>query len=477
MANDSKPPTHESTPSSARSAPLVPPGASPTVRRWAQRLVSPIEAFLHVEASSGVVLLVMAVLALAVANSAMAGAFHHLLELPVGFRVGSFVVERSLHYLINDGLMTVFFFVVGLEIRREIHEGELSTLRRALLPLAAALGGMIAPALIYLAFAGHRPEDRAGWGVPMATDIAFAVGILALLGKRVPPALRVLLLALAIIDDIGGIVVIATFYSSALNASGFLVALLGIAGIVLLQRIGLRSPWVYVPFGVVVWLGVCQSGVHPTIAGVIIGLLTPAQAWFGPTGLVKVVRRYAEEVELGAVSPERLAREASLIDRASREALAPATRLQMALHPWVAFGIMPLFALTNAGVTLSGSAASPSLLGAGIVAGLVVGKPLGILGACFLVVRFGIASLPRGIGTRELIVLGLVAGVGFTIALFVASLAFPAGPKLEQAKAAILAASVIAMTLGLLGGRLLLRRSYASDAARSEEEAECSDQL
>ncbi|MDF2698342.1 MAG: sodium:proton antiporter, partial [Labilithrix sp.] len=254
---------NEPPPPSVRS--LTPPGASPIARRWAQRVVSPIEAFLHVEASSGVVLLVTALLALVLANSAISEAFHHVLELPVGLRIGSFSAERSLHFLINDGLMTIFFFVVGLEIRREIHEGELSTTRRALLPLGAALGGMIAPALLYLAFAGHRPDDRAGWGVPMATDIAFAVGVLALLGKRVPPALRVLLLALAIIDDIGGILVIAMFYWGALSATGFLLAVAGIAGVLVLQRVGIRNPWLYVPAGVILWLGVWRSGVHPTI--------------------------------------------------------------------------------------------------------------------------------------------------------------------------------------------------------------------
>lgn len=447
-----------------RASVRTPPGASEAAWRWATRFVRPIEAFLRVEASSGVVLLVMAAVAMAIANSAWAGAFERLLELPIGLTFGALVIEHPLRFWINDGLMTIFFFVVGLEIRREIHDGELSDLRRAALPIAAALGGMAAPALLYLAIAGHTPEDRPGWGVPMATDIAFAVGLLALLGDRVPSALRVLLLALAIIDDIGGIVVIALFYSSALDVSGFAIAGGGLAALLLLQRFGVRRPSLYVIPGFVVWLGVCRSGVHPTIAGVVVGLLTPARSWLGPKGLVELARRSAEAVEeeltnggRGVVAPDRLAAEAARIDLASREALPPATRLQMMLHPWVAFVIMPVFALANAGVTLDRSSVTPSLVSAGIVIGLVVGKPLGITAVCFALVRLRVATLPRGIGGRELWVLGLVAGVGFTMALFVAALAFPEGTKLEQAKAAILVASTLAMTVGLVAGRLLLK--------------------
>lgn len=464
--------------------PLRPPEASAVAHKWARRVAAPIETFLHVEASSGVVLLLSAAIAMAIANSSLADAFHHVLEMPVGLRLGSLVVEHPIHFWINDGLMTIFFFVVGLEIRREIHEGELSTFRRAILPVVAALGGMVVPALLYLTAAGHQPESRPGWGVPMATDIAFAVGVLALLGKRVPPALRVLLLALAIIDDIGGIVVIAVFYSGALDLSGFLLAAGGIAGIIALQRIGLRRPAVYIVPGVIVWIGITRSGVHPTIAGVIIGLLTPARSWLGATGLVHLARRSVEEVEhelntgdIGTVTAERLAEEAARMDLASREALAPATRLQKMLHPWVAFGIMPVFALANAGVTLDRNAMALAPVSAGIVLGLVVGKPIGVVGACLLAVKTRLSSLPRGIAGRELVVLGLVAGIGFTMALFIAGLAFPQGQRLEQAKAAILFASALAMTFGLAAGRLLLKARHMADAAQTAAEAEASDTL
>lgn len=460
----------------------APPEASPRAARLARRLVSPVEAFLRVEAASGVVLLVAAVVALILANSPLSAAYHAALELPIGGNVGPYAFEAPLHFWINDGLMTVFFFVVGLEIRREIASGELSTPRRAALPAMAALGGMIAPALVYLAIAGGTPANRSGWAVPMATDIAFAVGVLALLGGRVPPALRVLLLALAIIDDVGSIVVIAVFYAGELAPSGFVLAAAGIAGILLMQAVGVRRAVLYVAPGLLLWLGVLKAGVHPTIAGVIAGLLTPARAWFGPKGLAHVARASAERFEghlanggEEGLSAEKIAREGKDLERARRESIAPVKRLEMLLHPWVAFVIMPVFALANAGVTL-GSATSPSSLGAGVVAGLVLGKPIGILAASAISVRLGVATLPRGIGRRELLVLGIVAGVGFTMALFVAALAFEDPAKLDEAKAAVLAASAVAIVLSLVVGRALLR-APPEDAAKTASEAESSDEV
>ncbi len=253
-------------------------------RRLLGVLLRPLDRFLHIEAASGIVLLVAAAAALLWANSRYGASYEHLLHTPLRVGIGSFSVEKELHFVINDVLMTIFFFVVGLEIRREIHEGELADRKRAMLPAFAALGGMLAPALIYLGVS--TPETHSGFGVPTATDIAFAVGVLALLGKRVPPALRVLLLTLAIIDDIGAIVVIAVFYSTGVAWSGFVIAAAGIAGILVLQRFGVRKPLYYVAPGVVLWLGVYRAGVHPTIAGVILGLLTPARTWFGEKGFL-----------------------------------------------------------------------------------------------------------------------------------------------------------------------------------------------
>lgn len=248
----------------------APPGSWAPARKLARKALAPVEHFLSVEAASGVVLLIVALVALAWANSPWRDRYVSLWHTPLGLRLGPWSFERDLHFWINDGLMTVFFFVVGLEIRREIHHGELSELRRATLPLAAALGGMMTPALVFFAFNHGRPSVE-GWGVPMATDIAFAVGVLALLGKRVAPALRVLLLALAVIDDVGAILVIALFYASGFSALGVVVAATGVVAIVAMQKVGVRSPWAYVVPAVVIWGGAYAAGVHPTLAGVVVG--------------------------------------------------------------------------------------------------------------------------------------------------------------------------------------------------------------
>ena len=414
-----------------------PPGTWPAARAAARRLVSPVERFISTEAFSGILLLAAALVALVWANSPWRSAYDRLLHTAVGIRIGSFVFEHDAHFWVNDGLMVVFFFVVGLEIKRELHAGELSTMRRAALPAFAALGGMLVPAGIYTLFNVGTPA-AGGAGVPMATDIAFAVGILALLGRRVPPALRILLLALAVIDDLGAIVVIALFYSSGISVGGLAIAAAGILLILLMQKLGFRAPWLYVLPGVVTWAGVYASGVHPTIAGVVIGFCTPVRAWSG------------------------------------REALAPVERIQRALHGWVAFGIMPLFALANAGVTfgdarLGGDGATVLM---GVIVGLVVGKPVGVMCFSWFAVRVGAAALPSGVRWSSILVVGLVAGIGFTMALFIATLAFPPGPLIEVAKLGILLASLIAGVIGLAAGRLLLRSTMPREAARTLEEAE-----
>ncbi len=460
----------------------VPPEASPRASELAKRVLSPIQTFLHVQAASGIVLIVATAIALFLANGPFYETYHHLLEAPLGLRVGDLVFERPVHFWINDALMALFFFVVGLEIRREMHGGELANLRRAALPTAAAIGGMVAPALLYVLFNRGAGSALKGWGVPMATDIAFAVGVLALLGNRVPPALRVLLLALAIIDDIGSILVIAIFYSSGLRPDGFVIAGAGIVAILLMQRFGVRRAMLYVLPGFVVWAGVLRSGVHPTIAGVVVGILTPAKTWIGAAGLVGVARRAAENIERGLakgdpgqIGAEDLHAEAERLELARREALSPAERLQLQLHPWVAFGIMPVFALANAGVHVDASAFAPGTVTVGIVVGLVLGKPLGIVGVSLLSAKAGLCLLPRGIGFRELVVLGTVAGIGFTMALFVAALAFDSAARLDEAKVAVLGASGLASVIGLASGFALLRAA-PREAARTVEEAEASDE-
>jgi Na+:H+ antiporter, NhaA family len=464
--------------------PTTPPGQSPSsppeawepLLRFLRLAGRPLERFLRIEAASGILLLVAAAVALAWANSPWAASYVQLWHTPLGLRIGAFTFERTLEWFVNDALMVIFFFVVGMEIRRELHHGELSEWRRAALPVAAALGGMLAPAALYLALAGGQ-ETRSGWGVPMATDIAFAVGILALLGKRVPAALRVLLLALAVIDDLGAIVVIAIFYSSGVALSGLFVAALGFAGVFALQRLGVRSKLAYVAPSLVAWAGIYSAGIHPTIAGVIVGLATPVRAWLGPEGFVAGVRRELEnlaQVEPGALSSHELAGTLRHIDLARREAISPAESLIEKLHPWVAFGVMPVFALANAGVTVSGGsldAASLRIVIA-VAVGLLVGKPAGILLASWLMLRLRIGTLPAGMTLRHLVVLGVVAGVGFTMALFIAQLAFTTASLLTAAKLGVLAASGGAAVLGLVLGRLLLAPVIATSAAQTADEAE-----
>jgi NhaA family Na+:H+ antiporter len=316
----------------------------------------------------------------------------------------------------------------------------------------------------------------------MATDIAFAVGILTLLGRRVPPALRVLLLALAVIDDLGAIVVIALFYSAGLLWSGLLVAAAAIGAILLMQRSGVRTKALYVAPAIVAWAGVYAAGIHPTIAGVVVGLITPVRAWLGADGFVAGMRHEIDVLEgasASAPSPQELSGSLRQVELARREALSPAESLIRTLHPWVAFGIMPVFALANAGVALDGVAfdATSSRVATSVAVGLVVGKPLGILLICWVTVRLGIGRLPVGVTTRHVVVLGVVAGVGFTMALFIAQLAFGDQRLLAAAKMGILAASGGAGILALLLGRLLLGKTHAANAARTADEAEASSEL
>jgi Na+:H+ antiporter, NhaA family len=470
-------------PSQQTSYPSSPPEAWGPLQRLARLAGRPLERFLAIEAASGILLLVAAAFALVWANSPWSDSYVQLWHTPLGVRVGAFDFERTLDWFVNDALMVIFFFVVGLEIRREIHQGELSEWRRAALPAVAALGGMLAPAALYLLVAG-APSTRSGWGVPMATDIAFAVGILTLVGRRAPPALRVLLLALAVIDDLGAIVVIAVFYSSGVALSGLFVAALGFLGVFVLQRFGVRSKLAYIAPAVVAWAGVYAAGIHPTIAGVIVGLMTPVRTWLGPEGFLAGTRSELEQ--LARVGPDKqsthdLASSLRHIDVAGREAMSPTESLIETLHPWVAYGIMPVFALANAGVSVSGSGldAESWRVIAGVALGLVAGKPLGVLLACWLTLRSGLGTLPAGMTARHLLLLGVVAGVGFTMALFIAQLAFQDAELLAAAKLGVLAASAAAGVLGLTLGRLLPlpEAAEAAGAAQTADEAEVSTAL
>ncbi|MFO0667716.1 MAG: Na+/H+ antiporter NhaA [Polyangiaceae bacterium] len=455
-----------------------PPGAWEPLLRLRQLARRPLDRFLRIEAASGILLLAAALVALALANSPWGDAYVRFWRAPVGIGVGPLSFERPLEWFVNDGLMVIFFFVVGMEIRREVHRGELSTGQRAALPLAGALGGMLVPAAMYLLLAGTA-RTRPGWGTPMATDIAFALGVLSLLGARVPAALRVLLLALAVIDDLGAIVVIALFYSSGISLVGLFVAASATVGIFGLQRLGVRAKFPYVVTALVVWAGTYRAGVHPTIAGVIVGLITPVRAWLGPSGFVEGVRRELEGLRLerdGADDTHEVETFMDHIDAARREAQSPAESLIKTLHPWVAFGIMPVFALANAGVRISGgtSDVTSQSVTTAVALSLVAGKPIGVLVASWLVLQLRIAVLPTGISFRHLVLLGAVAGIGFTMSIFIAQLAFTDARLLGAAKIGVLVASGAAATIALMLGFVLLKARATPGEAQTAHEAESS---
>ncbi|WP_332747608.1 Na+/H+ antiporter NhaA [Hydrogenophaga sp.] len=429
----------------------------PRAQVLAERAFSTLDRFLHIEAVSGIVLLLAAATALIWANSPAAAGYHALWHAPVSIGLGSHVFSQSLHFWINDALMAVFFLVVGMEIRREIHEGALASLQLAALPLAAALGGVLVPALIFVAL-NTEPTQLRGWAVPTATDIAFAVGVLALLGRTIPGNVRVLLLALAIIDDIVAVLIIAAFYSGGLEYSGLLVAGVGVLMVLGLQQIGVGSAWAYVLPGAVLWVGLLQTGVHPTLAGVVLGLMTPVLPAPMREQPLDAARHALDELNTrNDPTPNELAGPLKQLRQAQREVLPPVTRVQMALHPWVAFGVMPLFALANAGVTLEGVDLSPDSAQAvtvGVLLALVLGKPLGVITASWLAVRLGWCRLPPEVTWSGVCLVGLLAGIGFTMSIFIATLAFDDDNLLNAAKLGVLLASLVAAVLGLAWGFL-----------------------
>jgi len=430
-----------------------------------ERVVQTLERFLHIEAVSGGVLIAAAAVALLWANSPWSHAYDALWHLPVSVGVGAFTTTQTLHFVVNDCLMTIFFLVAGLEIRRELHEGALADLRSAALPLVAAIGGVIAPALIYLAF--NASTEPQGWAVPIATDIAFALGVLALLGRSIPGGIRVLLLALAIIDDILAVLVIAFVYSHDLQWSGAWIALAAVALVLLLQRLGIRSAVAYVGPGALLWFGLWQLGVHPTLAGVILGLMTPA--------LPLADRSVAETVSASLADTAKRARvhgpahreivdSVGSIQSAQLALVPPVVSVQSALHGWVAYGIMPLFALANAGVAIGGlslASTQETALVVGVALGLLVGKPLGILTLSWLTIRIGLCTLPNDVGWRGLFLIAVLGGIGFTMSIFIAALAFTDAALLANAKFAVLIASALAAVIGLGLGKLLFRGSVA----------------
>ena len=438
---DPKPPRRRSWLSSDRPVPRL--------------LARPVRNFLRTESAGGVLLLAATVVALTWANIGSAS-YEAFWSSEIRVTAGGFELAEDLRHWVNDALMVLFFFVVGLEIKRELVVGELNEARKAMLPVIAAVGGMVGPALLYLAFNAGGP-GQAGWGIPMATDIAFAVGVLAVLGDRIPSGLKLFLLSLAIVDDIGAIVVIALFYSSGIQFTWLLIALALIALIVVLRRVNVRWIPAYAIIGIFAWFATFESGVHATIAGVVLGLLTPARP-ADPGGFPDVIR------EASLLPDEPDAQSVSAISKQANEVVSVAERLEHLFHPLSSFVVIPVFALANAGLVLTSQSIRDALaspVAVGVFVGLVLGKIVGISSAAWLATRIGIARLPENVSWRHITGGAAVAGIGFTVSLFITDLAFSSADLAAEAKVGILFASIVAGGVG--AGLLSMGRRSASD--------------
>jgi Na+:H+ antiporter, NhaA family len=421
-----------------------------------ERIVRPFQDFADKQSSGGILLIAATAVALVWANSPWGESYAALWHTKLTVGVGDASISKDLTHWINDGLMAVFFLVVGLEIKREVLVGELSSVRGAALPIAAALGGAMVPAAIYLAI-NAGTEGSAGWGIPMATDIAFALGVLALLGERAPVALKVFLTALAIVDDIVAVLVIALFYTSEISWGALGVGAVFLVALVVANLIGVGRTLVYALLGIGLWLCFLLSGVHATIAGVLLALTVPAISFINPGAFLERSRYVLDRFEKAGAKGENVLsneeRQAALhaLNNAAYKLEPPLHELEHTLHPWVVFAIMPLFALANAGVPLGGGGIADALtspVALGIVAGLVVGKQLGITLFAWLAVKSGVSELPEGIRWRHVYGAAWLAGIGFTMSLFISDLAFSDGRLVDAAKLGILVASLIAGVVG-----------------------------
>ena len=415
-------------------------------QRPIQRLQRPFQAFTHIESASGIVLLVCTAVALIAANSPYAGAYQAFWDQELRFAVGDFELAYPLWYWVNDGLMPIFFFVIGLEIKRELIIGELSDPKKVVLPIAAALGGVVAPMAIYLALQSGQPGQD-GWAVPMATDIAFVVGCMSLLGRRVPHGLTVLMLSLAIVDDLAAVLVIALVFTASIKTTWLAGALVGLVVVIVMNRLGIRSVGLYVVVGALVWLCTLKSGMHPTVAGVALGLLTPAAPWLSGQKFMGFLRHSNETLSREDLTDAQARAIVTDLSFASREAIAPLSRIERALHPYSAFVIMPVFALANAGVPIAlESIGEPVAIA--VAAGLFFGKVVGIFLASWLTVKLGWAARPAGVTWPMLGGAAFLGGIGFTMALFIASLALSGG-LLVAAKIGVIIGSFCSAVAGM----------------------------
>lgn len=430
------------------------------------RILRPIDNFIHNQSAAGLVLLVATAIAVFLANSPWHHQYHAFWQHEITVSVAGYSLTKSLHHLINDGLMAMFFFLVALELKREFIGGEFSQIRNALLPIAASFGGMAVPALIFLAINRFSGPATVGWGIPMGTDTAFVLGLLALLGSRVPTALKAFFIAVAVGDDIGSVVVIALFYTSHIELQSLVLGGLFLVALIAMNILGVRNVIAYGLVGIGgLWLAFLLSGVHATVAGVLAALAIPARTKIEEGTYVKRLRELADEFERTGNTPyatisaeqQHLIRK---IRKMSVHAETPLQRLEQALHPWVVYVVMPVFALANAGIELPSSfeAVTSSPITLGVMLGLVIGKPIGIIGMAFLFTRFGWAQLGQGVRWAHMIGIGVISGLGFTMSIFISELAFQGSPMHYEAKLGILAASLTAGTLGFL----LLRRIGSS---------------
>lgn len=431
---------------------------SPLERAF-DKVVTPFEEFIHQETASGILLMICAIIALIAANTVLASSYEHLLHTNVGFSFGSFTLEKTLHHWINDGLMALFFFVVGLEIKREVLVGELSDPKQAILPIVAAVGGMVVPALFYVATTSGT-EFIGGWGIPMATDIAFAVGVMVLLGSRIPKTLLTFLVALAIVDDLGAVIVIALFYTENLSIDALIMAAVFFGILIFFNRAGIRQPLPYFLIGILLWLAMLKSGVHATLAGVITALTIPATSKYEPGTFSNLVRKLMDKFDSHHRPGESIMRNdeqrsiLQTLENGVHLVETPLQRLEHSMHIPVAFLIIPIFALANAGIPINldgfGSLLShPVTLG--VMVGLILGKVLGIAGFCWIALKLGFGSLPQGTTFSQIIGVGFLGGIGFTMSIFIAELAFIGQPEqLLMAKTGILVASLSAGIIGYL---------------------------